>query len=220
MDQRLVAWARAVKARRRGSTSALPPLWLFTDTARVPEPLAAIRRLPRGLAGVVLRDDAVPDRLELGRAIARLCRARRLALSVAGDWRLAAALRAGLHLRAGRRVGHPAAWLRPLTASAHGLGDLLRARRAGVPLVFLSPVFATASHPGAPGLRPLRWALAARRAGGSGALGGVDGRSVRRLPPAWCRAAGAIGALVQPRLPPAPVAGRPQCLSNATETWH
>ena len=74
-------------------------LWLFTDMVRLPDPFAAVSRLPRG-AGVVLRDDRDADRL------ARLCRARGLALVVAGDARLAARLGAGLHLRDGRCRKH------------------------------------------------------------------------------------------------------------------
>ncbi len=97
MDRKLLARARAVKAARRSSV----PLWLFTDARRLPDPLAAAARLPRGLAGVVLRHDGEPGRAALGRALARLCRRRRLALVVAGDVRLAAALGAGVHLRNG-----------------------------------------------------------------------------------------------------------------------
>ncbi len=171
-------------------------LWLFTDTARVSDPVAVVRCLPPGVAGVVLRDDDRTDRAELGRRIAALCRSRRIALSVTGDWRLAAALHAGLHLRAGRRPSGAARHLRALTSSAHGPADLIRARRAGAALVFLSPVFATASHSGARALGPAAWGLAARRGGGAAALGGVDGTTVWRLPRALCRGAGAISALL------------------------
>lgn len=195
MDTKLVAWARAVKARQRhgGAQAGRAVLWLFTDARRLADPLTAAARLPRGLGGVVLRNDATPGRVALGRALARLCRARGLVLTVAGDWRLAAALRAGLHLRGGRRPAGAPRRLGALTSSAHGVAELRRARRAGA-LAFLSPAFATASHAGAAGLGPCRWGLAARHGGGRvAALGGIDGRSVRRLP--FCGAAGAIGAL-------------------------
>ncbi len=194
MDQRLVGWARAVKSRQRARGA--PVLWLFTDARRLADPLAAAMALPRGLGGVVLRHDAAPGRAALGRALAGVCRARGLALAVAGDWRLAAALRAGLHLRGGRRPAGAPRWLRGLTSSAHGVAEVRRARRQGA-LAFLSPAFATASHPGAAGLGPCRWGLAARRGGvanAAAALGGIDGRRVRRLP--GCAAAGALGALV------------------------
>lgn len=172
-----------------------PVLWLFTDTTRLSDPLGAVARLPRGLAGVVLRDDGLAGRAEIGRRIAAICRTRRLALSVAGDWRLAAALHAGLHLRAGRRPARAPRRLRALTASAHDATELKRAARAGVAVIFLSPAFATASHPGAPAFGPVRWGRLARRCGGAAALGGVDGTSIRRLPRALTRGAGAITAL-------------------------
>jgi thiamine-phosphate pyrophosphorylase len=199
MDGKLVAWGRAVKSRR--GIRGLPPLWLFTDSARLPDPLPAAARLPRGLAGVVFRHDGNPDRAALGRKLARICRARRLALVVAGDARLAAALGAGVHLRGGRwpdavRPGATQMGRGLLTSSAHGAVELRRAARAGADLVFLSPIFATASHPGAVALGAARWSLLARRAGlAVAALGGIDGRSVRRLPRRLCIGAGAIGAL-------------------------
>jgi thiamine-phosphate pyrophosphorylase len=187
MDVRLLDWARAVKARN--APSPVPPLWLFTDAGRLPDLLATVARLPRGLAGVVFRHDADPDRAALGPRLARLCRERRLALVVAGDARLAMRLGAGVHLRGGvmRRTGHqPPA-------------DLLRARRAGADACFLSPVFPTASHPGGASLGVLRWSIAAGTARRKGvpvlALGGIDGASIRLLPRGRCAGAGAIGAL-------------------------
>lgn len=190
IDPRLLAWAR-----RAHSPMLLPPLWLFTDTSRLPDPRPAVARLPRGLAGVVLRHDDDPNRATLGRDLARLCRARQLVLVVAGDVRLAAALRAGVHLRAGRWPGS-ARRRGLLTSSAHSVPDLRRARQAGAQLAFLSPVFPTASHPGAPTLGPLRWTRMARSARlPVAALGGVQAARVRQLPPVVCRAIGAIGAL-------------------------
>jgi thiamine-phosphate pyrophosphorylase len=200
VDARLLAWARAA-AGRPGPGRRLPKLWLFTDARRLPDPRPAAARLPPGLGAVVLRHDGEPGREALGRDLALICRARRLVLVVAGDARLAAALGAGVHLRAGRwpchvrparvRRGH-----RLNTSSAHGPADLRRAMLAGAGLVFLSPVFATASHPGAAALGPARWVRMARSARlPVAALGGIDGVSIRRLPPTICMAIGAIGAL-------------------------
>lgn len=203
IDPRLLAWARRAARQpargchsgNRGRAQPIPPLWLFTDARRLPDPRPAVARLPRGLAGVVLRHDGDPQRAALGRDLARLCRARHLPLVVAGDVRLAVALRAGVHLRAGR---WPDPLRRPgfITSSAHSLPDLRRARQAGADLVFLSPVFPTPSHPGAPALGALRWTRMARNAGlPAAALGGVQAARLRRLPPSICRAIGAIGAL-------------------------
>jgi thiamine-phosphate pyrophosphorylase len=194
MDHRLLTWGRAIAWRHR--RQAVPVLWLFTDAVRLPNPRPAVASLPKRISGVVFRHDDAPNRAALGRDLARICRARQLALVVAGDTRLAAALRAGVHLRTGRWPG----MVRPqhclVTSSAHSEAQLRRARRAGARLAFLSPVFPTASHPGAKVLGPHRWAGLARRAGiAVAALGGIDGGSVRRLPRWLCRGIGAIGAL-------------------------
>lgn len=196
MDQRLVAWARAVKARNRWRADSLPVLWLFTDGRRLPDPRSSVAALPRGLCGVVLRHDGEPDREALGRDLARLCRARRLVLVVAGDPRLAARLGAGVHLRGGRWPGsvRPARGAR--TSSAHSVPDLRRAGRVGAEVAFVGPALPTASHPGAAGLGVLRWSrLAAAARIPVAALGGIDGASARRLPRRLCRSVGAIGAL-------------------------
>jgi thiamine-phosphate pyrophosphorylase len=208
MDTRLIAWARAVKRRD------LPPLWFFTDSARAPDPLGAIANLPPGLCGVVFRHDDAPDRMALGKQVARLCRARRLALVVAGDARLAAALGAGLHLRGGRQAG----WVKPpplRTASVHNAAQAVRARRVKVAAAFISPVFATASHPGAAVLGPLGWRRLARYIHliRGFALGGISGANIRALG-RDCAGAGAIDALLSDELkdvenPPAKAFDKP-----------
>jgi thiamine-phosphate pyrophosphorylase len=100
-----------------------------------------------------------------------------------------------VHLRSGRWPGP----VRPrgfVTSSAHGIPDLRRAAKAGATLAFLSPVFATASHPDATTLGPTRWSGLVHDAPiNVAALGGIDGKSARHLPSALCRAVGAIGAL-------------------------
>ncbi len=162
-------------------------LWLFTDAKRLPDPLAAAARLPKGLCGVVLRHDDETLALRLS----ALCKARRLALVVAGDARLAARCGAGVHLRGGRTGLVKVRGL--VTASAHNQVELRRARRARAKIVFLSPAFATESHPGVPALGAVRWV---RLAGAEGAyaLGGVDGKNIITLGNR-VHGVGAIGAL-------------------------
>jgi thiamine-phosphate pyrophosphorylase len=168
-------------------------LWLFTDAARLPDPLPSVHALPKG-SGVVLRHDGAAGRAALGAALARLCRARGLTLVVAGDARLAARLKAGVHLRDGRWPGVVRPQRGIVTSSAHNGAALRRARRAGASVVFLSPVFITASHAGTRPLGPLRWASLAR-GNAVYALGGVTGKNAQAL--GWRAAgAGAIGALI------------------------
>ncbi|WP_424136096.1 thiamine phosphate synthase [Roseomonas chloroacetimidivorans] len=165
----------------------IPRLWLLSDARRLPDPRAAARRLPPGSA--VLARDLAPALL---RPLATLVRQRRLQLLVAGQGRVALAHRCGLHLpdrRAvanllpvliARRGGHGPL----LSVAAHGRAGLARARRLRADAVLLSPVFPTASHPGAPALGPLRWAALARRSSRPViALGGLSARRARRLPP-------------------------------------
>jgi thiamine-phosphate pyrophosphorylase len=167
-----------------------PRLLLVTDEVRLPDPLAAMARLPPG-SGVILRHYGT-DRRELARAMVSLARRRRLTLLVAGDWRLAADIGAdGLHLPEGlARHGILAGalgWVRRrkalLFVACHGAMALGRARRLGAQAALLSPVFTTASHPGAPVIGPVRFGLWARRAGIPViALGGMNHQRLRHLP--------------------------------------
>ncbi|MFN7175594.1 MAG: thiamine phosphate synthase [Thermaurantiacus sp.] len=162
----------------------LPAVWLFTDQ-RIggrAETLAAARALPRG-SGVVLRhyNLATPDRAALLAALRPVARRRGLVLLVAAPWPGARA--DGVHLSGfaalprHRRQGI-------VSAATHSASELRRAARAGADLLFLSPVFATASHPGARTLGPLRFGLAAR---GTRVpvvpLGGMEARRAARLRP-------------------------------------
>jgi len=163
----------------------------------MPDLCAVVARLPPGLCGVVFRHDAAPDRAALGARVAKLCRARRLALVVAGDARLAAALGAGVHLRGGRRAGYSPLPVRYVTASVHNRAEVTRAKRTGADAMFCSPVFATASHPGARGLGVYGFRALSRaiRPAKPMALGGIDGKTVRLLGK-HCAGVGAIGAFL------------------------
>lgn len=165
----------------------LPGLWLMTDE-RVSDValLAAAARLPRGRAGIVFRHyrTGADDRRALFEALRVIARRRRLVLMLAGSARDAAAWRAdGAHGR-DRRVS-----VRPLLRSCavHDRREGLAARHAD--LCFLSPLFPTRSHPGAPALGRVLFALLA---GGIDApvmaLGGVRRSHARML-----RAIGADG---------------------------
>ncbi len=140
---------------------------------------AALERLPRG-GGIVFRHHATPAaaRRLLYDRVRRVARRRGLVLVLAGSPRLAVAWRAdGAH---GRSPHARAA--RPLlrTAPVHDARQMAAARHAD--LLFVSPVFATRSHPGAGGLGPLRFALLARRARRPViALGGMDAVRARRI---------------------------------------
>lgn len=194
-------WARRLNSRHG---ARLPPLILVVDRARLAAPLAAATRLPAGSA-VLLRDYEAGDRAALAAALARLCRRRRLLLLIGGDARLAAAVRAaGLHLPqalvARRRPGSTMGPTMGLTtAAAHDARGLAAAARGGADACLLSPVFATASHPGARALGPVRFARLVRMARlPVYALGGVDSRTARRLAGSGACGIAALGALAAP----------------------
>jgi thiamine-phosphate pyrophosphorylase len=174
-------------ARTLARGSPLPPMLFFTDPIRTPSPERVMAGLPRG-AGVVFRAFGRPDALERGRELLKLARRRGLIFLVGGDARLARALRAdGLHLPE-RDVPHRVdrhVWPRGflVTAAAHSPAAANRASRAGVDGVVVSAVFPSASPSAGRALGPMRLAAWTRSANCPVyALGGVDTRTVKRLP--------------------------------------
>ena len=169
-------------ARHRKSPHPLPRLWLMTDE-RVAEAemLAAVARLPRG-AGIIFRhySHSAEKRRVLFEQVRQLARRKRLVLLLAGDARTAQAWRAdGWH---GRRTVRQ---MRPMlhSAPAHDIPEMRKAERAGAALLFLSPVFATRSHPGERILGRVRFGLLARQAQRAViALGGMNAQRARSLP--------------------------------------
>lgn len=191
---------RALLARRRkracpDGMEAPAAVLIFTPERSGEEMLALLNRLPREVA-VLYRcydEDGAAGGMLL--RLARLCAAQRRLLWVAGGRRQAS----GLPLRVKGR--HLPAWmmrlpgqaarrrqrLRPMSAAVHDMGEGRLARRLHVPVLLVSPVFATASHPHARPLDVYRFARLARhlrRADRSRrilALGGMTAGRMRRL---------------------------------------
>jgi thiamine-phosphate pyrophosphorylase len=196
----------AAKLQTRATARRVPALFLLTDDERVRDPVVAVNRLPRGAAVIVrARDEHALRRLVA--ALAPVCRRRGVALIVAGDaWLALRHGAAGVHLseRQARRAcplaGGSGSRLF-VTAAAHSLPALLRAERLGAAAILLSPVFATASHPGARPLGTVRFAALVRAARHKNvgaaliALGGVTPDKAHRLIAAGADGFAAIGAL-------------------------
>lgn len=147
----------------------LPVAWLFTDPRTDAGLIAAVERLPRG-SGIVLRHHALPaaERRALARRLGAIARRRGLLLLDEHDPRL---------------------------GKAHNRAELVAARRRGLAIVFVSPVFATRTHPGARALGVVRFGLLVRGAGVPvAALGGMDARRFRRLRALGAMAWGGIDA--------------------------
>lgn len=176
----------------------IPRLWLVSDARTDAVLEAALRRLPRG-AGLVFRHYHLPApaRAARFRRLARQCRRRGLVAVWAGTPRAARGQRAdGCYGPPGPLAPGPAL-LRLITV--HSLRELAAAQRARADAVLVSPVFPTRSHPGAPGLGPLRWlAIARASAVPAIALGGMTRHRARRLPGhGWAAIDGLAGAARQ-----------------------
>lgn len=189
----------ATRLNARSGHKELPPLIFLTDDARTPDPLPAIRALPRGSL-VIVRSKNPQRRRELAHAAARIAQRHGLLLSIAGDAALAAETAAdGLHLsdaeteKAGRYRAKP--WL--LTAAAHSAHAVLRAHLSGAHAVLLSPIFATQSHTDRAPLGLARLRTIARTSPiPIYALGGIDAEKVERLRNIPLAGIAAIGALI------------------------
>lgn len=176
----------------------LPPLLVLTDERRLPDPEAVLHLLAPG-DGVVLRHYQVPGRDQLAARLAVRCRELDLRFLIAGDPHLARELSAdGLHLPEAMAAGFnedlDPHWL--VTVAAHGAEGLAVAARLGAHGALLSPVFPTASHPGAPCLGVERFAaLCASADLPVYALGGVTEKTGAALLGTGCCGIAAIGGL-------------------------
>ncbi len=159
----------------------LPREWLVTDArndARVP---GALARLPRG-SGLIVRLGHLPEAARRAQfdAWAKIARRFGHGVVLASDCRTARAWGAGgAYGPAMRLAKGPRCWR---LVSAHSLREIAAGTRARADAILLSPVFPTASHPGAPTLGPVRFRLMAKRAQVPViALGGMTPRRARAL---------------------------------------
>ncbi len=165
----------------------------FTDPWRVPKPEVVVARLPAGSA-VVFRTFGRPEIEAKAYRLTRLARKRRVLFFVGADAALARRVNAdGVHLperMAGRAGDIRALRLRFIvTAAAHDLPAALRARRAGVDAIVISPVFPSSSPSAGSAIGPRRLAMLIRLAQTPAyALGGVNRSNARQLQPT-----GAVG---------------------------
>jgi thiamine-phosphate pyrophosphorylase len=175
-------WHMNAAPQRRGRRR-VPRLWFFTDDRLGRTNADILRRLPRG-TGVVLRS-ATANPMPQWRQWAMICRARGLIFLVSGAPHAVGTLGAyGVHWP---EASTPQRRIRSndvMTCSAHGPSGVAKARRADVDVIFLSPIFATQSHVGAPSLGKVRFGLLAR---GEPlrivALGGILPANVRAVLP-------------------------------------
>ncbi len=147
--------------RRHPLAKPLPRLWMMTDERQGNALWAALARLPKG-SGVVVRHYSLSasERRALARKVVRIAQRRKLTVILAGSAGEARAAGAdGLH----RRSAHigPRTMIR--TVAVHNARELVLAHRIGADLVFVSPAFPTASHPGGKALGRVRFGMLARQ---------------------------------------------------------
>jgi thiamine-phosphate pyrophosphorylase len=181
--------------RRQRLSPTVPSLWLLSDERVATASLIrAAGRLPRG-SGIILRHHATPaaERKRLFGTLRRIADRRGLFLLLAGDPAAAGAWEAdGYHGWHDQRRS-PA---KIRSAPVHDMPQLRRAERQGADLVFISPLFATRSHPGKRPLGPVRFAALASRAHVPViALGGVARRHARLIHMLGASGYGAIDSL-------------------------
>jgi thiamine-phosphate pyrophosphorylase len=160
---------------RKRHTPLLPRLWLMTDERMGDRLLPAIHALPKG-SGIIFRhyDLERQTRRALFDAVRIIARRNRHLLLLAGaehGWG-----EAGRHGRTQKRTAAIQ------SAPVHSVQERLAAERGGADLLFVSPIFATRSHPGARGLGRVRFGLMIRGAKCPViALGGMDAKRARSL---------------------------------------
>lgn len=182
-DLRRTAWSLSRRARAQ---NPLPPLLLFTDPVRTPDPVAAAGILPPG-AAVIYRAFGAADALAVASALRQATQARGVKLLIGADPALARAAGAdGVHLP--ERLAHTARALRQaqprwlVTAAAHSLPAARRGLAHGAQAVVVSAIFPSASPSAGAPLGPVRLAALVRAAGGPVyALGGINAKNARRL---------------------------------------
>ncbi|MEG3125065.1 thiamine phosphate synthase [Sphingomonas sp. GB1N7] len=171
----------------------LPRLWLITDERMGDGLWRALAALPRG-SGVIVRHYATPlaERRALLAKITKLARRKGAIVIRAGGVRLGR--ERGVHGKGSIRRGQIRTW------AAHSRAEALAGVRAGADLIFVSPVFATASHPGAPALGPIRAAQIMRGLPVPAiALGGMTKQRGLRLRRCGFYGWAAIDAWITPR---------------------
>ena len=165
----------------------LPALWLLSDARNDAVLEDRLRALPPGSGFVYRHYHLAPEeRISRFMALRRIARARGHLLILA-DSTLTAREWGADGVYGAARALYPTRSDMVSVATAHDMTEIAQANRARADAVMLSPVFPTASHPGAPTLGPARFRQIARNARMPViALGGMNDRTALRLDwPRW-----------------------------------
>lgn len=163
----------------RQTLRKLPRIWLMTDERFGEALLDSIAALPKAV-GVIFRHYSLneQDRRALFERVRISCAKSGHMLLLAGPAEQAQSWGAdGFHGSGRAKPGQIH------SMAVHDRRQLWAARKAHADLLFISPVFATASHPGARtlGISGFRALAAMRGTAKAIALGGMDAKRARRL---------------------------------------
>lgn len=152
-----------VKNRQPPVAARPPALWLVSDARNDAVLERAIAGLPRG-SGLIFRHYHLSPAARRARFDVLKHKARKLGhvVVLAADARTARLWGADGIYGAPDRMRRAPGLLR--LATVHTLREIAAAHSVDADAVLLSPVFTTASHPGAVFLGPVRWRLLAARA--------------------------------------------------------
>jgi thiamine-phosphate pyrophosphorylase len=182
----------------------LPPLFLFTDPKRTPDPMHIAAHMPSG-SGIIYRHFGATDRLTTAQALRHIASKRGLVLLIGEDVELAETVQAdGVHLREASRnraqairYDHPD-WLLTMACHSREAAEQLKASD-GLSAVFASPVFpsnspSAANTPplGVEGLRALNAVIPLPVY----ALGGITMHTISQLKDTGVAGIGAIDAFI------------------------
>lgn len=189
--------ASALSLKRQSGVSPPFSLAFLTDQKRAPQPQLIARALPPG-AAMILRDYEHKDRAALAVELKSICAERGLFLLIGADSDLAEEIGADGHHAPAWYNGPQAAFPHAInTTSCHDAAALSGATAAGFDVIFLSPAFPTASHPGKAALGANNFRkLAAMSPAPVLALGGVTEENAHQLAGANVAGLAAIGAFL------------------------
>ncbi|MEO1189694.1 MAG: thiamine phosphate synthase [Pseudomonadota bacterium] len=140
-------WRAAIRQVETHFPHHLPPILFLTDPDRVPNPIGAIRALPKGSA-VIYRHFGETDRQSQGAAMKAVCADSNLRFLISADPGLALALKAdGVHWPEAKLPSsrHWRGRFALQTASAHSIRAIKRAEQARMDGVLFSAIFASNS---------------------------------------------------------------------------
>jgi len=169
-------------------------LLLLTDSKRFKDNQSMLDVLELALQGgvdtIVLREKALDSAklLALASSVRILTKQYQARLMIHSQADIAKAVSAdGVHVDSASipEIGKIKAWLNTdmlVSASCHDESELMQAQNQGADFVFLSPVFPTQSHPGAPSLGTEKFLqLSAQMSIPVIALGGIDAQNKHQL---------------------------------------